>query len=120
MILEFRLPKISPHMSGATVEFLHSQAAALKAGAKVLDISVDLGGAFTQDCPPVSYYRFVMREPAFLREIKATPGQLYAVDELLAIFSTEPEESLDQSPARGVRVTVAGIMHYPGMWSSGT
>jgi len=117
MIFEFRLPKINPHMSGATVEFLHTGPAALKAGAKLLDVSVDLGSAFTQECPPVSFYRFVMREPAWLREIKVVPGQHCTVDELVALFSTAPEESLDQAAARGVRLTVAGIMHYPGMWT---
>jgi hypothetical protein len=117
MILEFKLPLINPHMSGATIEFLHSGPGAVKAGSKFLDVSVDLGSAFAQECPPISFYRFVMREPAWLRDIQAVPGRHYAVDERVALFSTDPDEALDQPAARGVRVTVAGIMHHSGMWT---
>jgi hypothetical protein len=119
MIFEFRLPLINPHMSGATIEYLHSGPAALKMGAKFLDVSVDLGSAFAQECPPVSFYRFVMREPAWLRRIEARPGQHYSVDEQVALFSSDPEESLDQPVARPVRLTVAGIMHHRAMWTGG-
>jgi hypothetical protein len=45
MIYELRLPLINPHMSGATIESVHSGPAALKAGAKFLDVSIDLGSA---------------------------------------------------------------------------
>ena len=76
-------------MSGATIEYVHSGPAALKAGAKFLDVSVDLGSAFAQECPPISFYRFVMREPAWLREIKAVQGQYYALEDLVARFSTD-------------------------------
>jgi hypothetical protein len=119
MIYEFRLPLINPHMSGATIEYVHSGPAALKAGSKFLDVSVDLGSAFAQECPPISFYRFVMREPAWLREIKAVPGQHYALEDQVALFSTDPEENLDQPAARGIRVTLAGIMHHPNMWTGG-
>jgi hypothetical protein len=117
MILEFKLPLINPHMSGARIEYVHAGQAALKAGSKFLDVSVDLGSAFAQECPPISFYRFVMREPAWLREIRAVVGEYCAVEERIALFSTEPEESLDQPPARAVRVTVAGIMHHADMWT---
>lgn len=119
MIFEFRLPRVNPHMSGATIEYLHSGPASLKTGAKFLDISVDLGSAFAQECPPVSFYRFVMREPVWLRQIGAQSGQHFAVDEQIALFSTEPEESLDQPVARAVRFVLAGIMHHAGMWTGG-
>jgi hypothetical protein len=119
MIYELRLPLINPHMSGATIESVHSGPAALKAGAKFLDVSIDLGSAFAQECPPISFYRFVMRENAWLREINLSPGQFYTLGDLVAVFSSDPEESLDQPVARGVRVTVAGIMHHDGMWTGG-
>lgn len=119
MICDFRLPLVNPHMTGATIECVHSGPAVLKAGSKLLDISVDLGRAFAQECPPVSFYRFVMREPAILRTIAARPGQYLAVEDLIALFSTEPDESLDQPAARAVRLTVAGIMHHAGMWTGG-
>ncbi len=119
MIFEFRLPLINPHMSGASIEYLHSGPGLLKAGSKFLDVSVNLGSAFAQECPPISFYRFVMRESAWLREIKAVSGQHYAVEDSVALFSSEPEESLDKPIARGIRVTVAGILHHPGMWTGG-
>jgi hypothetical protein len=119
MIYDFRLPLINPHMSGATIEYVHCGPAALKAGNKLLDISVDLGSAFAQECPPISFYRLVMRENAWLREINLTPGQYFALGDLIAVFSSDPEESLDQPVTRGVRVTIAGIMHNDGMWTGG-
>jgi hypothetical protein len=34
----------------------------------------------------------------------------------MALFSTEPEESLDGVPARAVRVTLAGIIDRSSWW----
>lgn len=119
MIFELRLPVINPQMSGATLEYLHSTGGSLKVGSKLLDVSVDLGKAFAQECPPISYYRFVMREAVWLREIKVRPGQYSEVDDPIALFSSEPDEDLNQPIKRPVRVTVAGIMYHSDMWTAG-
>ncbi|MBA3056062.1 MAG: hypothetical protein FP826_14305 [Sphingomonadales bacterium] len=118
MIYELKLSAIVPQMTGATTQCCYAAPGdALKMGSKLVDLSVDLSSAFAQECPPVSYYRIVLREPAFLRAITAKPGDFTAVDAPLALFSSTPDEPLDEAPARPVRVTVAGIMHHDAMWS---
>jgi len=118
MIYELRLPLIIPQMTGATVECLYAaEGDALKLGSKFMDLSIDLGSAFAQECPPVSFYRLILREPAFLRQFKAKPGEYFELDAPIALFSTTVDEPLDQPPARAVRVTTAGIIHHEGMWT---
>ncbi len=109
MLYDFRLPRLSPHMSGAR----------LSAGSKFLDISVDLGSAFAQDCPPISYYRVVLREALWLRMLAVAAGAACDLGQPIAIFSSEPDEPADGAVARGVRVATAGIVYHAGMWSGG-
>ena len=58
-----------------------------------------------------------LREPAFLRQFKAQPGEYFELDAPIALLSTTADEPLDQAPARAVRVTTAGIIHHEGMWT---
>ncbi len=118
MILDFKLPLISPHMTEAVIECLHAQpGSALKTGSKLLDLSVDLSSAFPQDCPPITFYRIVMRENVILREFRFVAGQPCRVGELIAVFSTAADEATDQPAARDIRFTMAGIIHHSGMWT---
>ena len=118
MIYELRLPLIIPQMTGATVECLYvAEGDALKLGSKFMDLSVDLGSAFAQECPPISFYRFILREPAYLRQFSARPGQLFNLDDRIALFSTTPDEPLDEAPTRQLRITTAGIIHHDQMWT---
>ncbi len=118
MIFEVRLPLIMPQMSAATVECLYVEPGeAVKMGSKLADLRVDLSSAFAQECPPVSYYRIVLRERAFVRSISATPGDLLEVDAPFVLFSTDPDEPLDPPATRPMRTTIAGIMHHDGMVS---
>lgn len=120
MLYEFRLSEIVPQMSGATIECVYAATGdRLRAGAKLLDLSVDLSSAFAQECPPVSYYRLVLREAVYLRQFTAAPGQHFALGAQIALFSTDPEEALDGPVERQVRCTVAGIIHHEAMWSGG-
>lgn len=116
MILEFNLTNIVPQMNGATIECVYAETGeALKMGSKLVDLSVDLSSAFAQECPPISYYRIIAREAAFLRRIDARPGSFAGVETRVALFSTDPDEPLDAAPSRPLRVTIAGIMHHEGM-----
>ncbi len=118
MILEFRLPLISPHMSEARIEVPYAvPGSALKAGDKLLDLSVDLSTSFSQDCPPISFFRIVIREGVVLREFLRTSGETCKVGELIAVFSTTADEPRDQPPQRGIRFATAGIIHHSGMWT---
>jgi hypothetical protein len=118
MIYEFRLPLIVAQMAGATVEFVHAKPGeTLKMGSKLLDLSIDLSSAFAQECPPISFHRVVMREAACLRKIDLAPGQFFQPDGVLAVFSTDPNEDLQQPATRNIRTTVAGIVHHEDMWT---
>lgn len=118
MIYEFKLPLIVTQMTGATIECTYAKPGdALKMGSKLVDLSVDLSSAFAQECPPISFFRVVMREPAWLRKFDLVPGRFCKLDELLAIFSSAPEVALDHPAARTIRTTVAGIVHHDGMWT---
>lgn len=118
MILELKLPDIVPQMTGATTECLFAEAGeALRMGSKLVDLRVDLSSAFAQECPPVSYYRIVLREKAYLRQINPKPGDFIERDAPVALFSSSPDEPLDEAPERPLRVTVAGILHHDGMFS---
>jgi len=116
MILEFKLPLINSHMTEVKVECLYvAPGAALRPGEKLLDLSVNLGDSFAQDCPPISYYRVVVREVAILREILVPVGQSCKVGELVARFSTLPDEATDQPAQRGIRFVTASIVCYGTM-----
>jgi hypothetical protein len=118
MIFELRLPDIVPQMTGATTECLYAEAGeALSTGSKLIDLRIDLSSAFAQECPPVSYYRIVLREKAYLRRIEPRPGDFIELDASVALFSNSPDEPLDVTPGRPLRVTVAGILHHDGMHS---
>jgi hypothetical protein len=118
MIYEFRLPLIVAQMTGATIESVHAKPGeSLRMGSKLIDLSIDLSSAFAQECPPISFFRVVLREAAWLRKLSAEPGQFCHLDEVLAVFTTDPEEDLNGPAARAVRITVAGIVHHDDMWT---
>jgi hypothetical protein len=118
MIFELRLPLISPHMSEALIECLYAvPGSALKTGDKLLDLSVDLSSAFSQDCPPISFFRIVMRENIVLREFCLACGEPCKVGGRIAVFSTVADEATDQPAQRGIRFATAGIIHHGGMWT---
>jgi hypothetical protein len=121
MIFEFKLPLIVKQMTGATIECLHAKPGdAVKMGSKLMDLSVDLSSAFAQECPPISFFRVVIREAGWLRKFDLTPGQFCQLDEVVAVFSTEPDEDLSKPATRAIRTTMAGIVHHEAMWTGRT
>jgi len=106
-------------MSEAVIEcLLTTPGSELKAGAKLLDVSVDLSSAFAQECPPISFFRFIVRENVILRELLVVPGQRCKAGEVLAVFGTTANEAVDQAAAaRGLRYATAGIIHHDKMWT---
>ena len=68
------------------------------------------------DCPPVTYHRIALRERVWLRRLQVAAGDEVAPGAVIAVFSTEPDETLDVAPQRPVRVSVAGILHEPDWW----
>ena len=117
MLLNLTLPRINEHMTSAVITAVYSEVGtALPPGAKLLDLSIDLSAVLPHDCPPVSLYRITLRDRVWLRKLAAAPGDDIAVGAVVALFSTEPDESLDADPARAVRVTIAGILDPATGW----
>jgi hypothetical protein len=118
MIYEFRLPAVNPHMTGARIECYYAEPGdALKTGAKLLDLGIDLSSAFAQECPPVSFFRVVLRETLILRSLAFARGDFCPVGEIIALFSGERDEDITAPPARGVRFATAGIVHHERLWT---
>jgi hypothetical protein len=110
LLLEYRLPRINANMTEASIERRYAEPGdALGIGTRLLDLRVDLSSSFSQDCPPISFYRIVMRERAYLREVRPGDGAACPVGDVIAIFSTEPDEPLGGVAARAIRVATAGI-----------
>ena len=117
---ELRLTKINPNMNAAVVETIYATTgSALKVGDKLCDLSVDLSSGFSQYCPPISYFRVVVREKVWLQKLFIVTGGSYDVGQLMAVFSTEQDDPGEEAPARPLRITTAGIAHHSGMWSAG-
>ena len=104
-------------MTNALVNTIYAATGALlPTGTKLLDLKVDLSDTLAQDCPPVSYYRLVLREPAWLRRWIVKAGDEPNVGDVLAILSTAADEAVEAQPHRAVRVMTAGIV--PDLQSS--
>jgi hypothetical protein len=119
MLLTLSLPRFNDLMTSAVVEAIHAvPGTALATGAKLMDVSVDLSAVAAHDCPPISHFRIVLREPAWLRRLVVGVGDVVPASALVAQFSTQADESLDAAPARQVRVTVAGILSAVDDWGA--
>jgi len=111
LLLNLIVPRINAYMTTAIVEKVYAaDGEDLKVGAKLLDITVDLSVAAPHDCPPISHYRLVLREPARLRRVLVGRGDEPAVGAPLALFTTEPDEPLDAEAGRPLRVAIAAIL----------
>jgi hypothetical protein len=112
LLLRLPLARINPLMSDALVNRLHASCSVgpLKIGTKLLDLTVDLSDSIAQDCPPISHYRIVLREQAWLRRWLVKRGDKPAVGDVLALFSTGADEPIEGSGGRSIRVMTAGIV----------
>lgn len=117
MLLSLTLPRINDLMTSARITALRAAAGdALVPGAALMDVCVDLSGVAPHDCPPISHYRFVLRDGAVLRELRVAAGDDVPVGAPLALFTTEADEPLDGKPSREARVTIAGILGETDGW----
>ncbi len=118
MFYSLKLPAVMPAMTTALVELVYAKAGSeLKPGDKIVDITIDLGSSFSQNCPPISHYRIVAREKAFVRQLLVAAGSEYEHGAPIAILSTDPMEPEGIADARPFRTAVAGILRHSGMWS---
>lgn len=117
VLMLYRLPVLLPAMTAARVETLHAAPGSLLApGSKLADLRVDLSATMAHDCPPVTFFRLVLREKAWLRRLAPQPGQLVAVGEALAWFTTTAEEDDQGEPSRPPRMAAAAILQQAGWW----
>jgi multidrug efflux pump subunit AcrA (membrane-fusion protein) len=111
MKLDFSLPCITPQMTDAVVHsLLVAEGQQLAVGHALMELTVDLSAVFVHDCPPISYYRVASRETVWLRNLSITQGDKAVVGQLLARFTTTPDEPANGDSARQLRVTIAGVM----------
>ncbi len=119
MLLHLIVPRINDYMSEAIIEWVYpSQGELLGIGAKLLDMTVDLSAAAPHDCPPISHYRLVVREPLWLRRLTVSRRQTVACGEQIALFTSTPDEPLEGPSSRAIRMAIAAIIHQPSWdWS---
>lgn len=112
MILRVDVPQINPNMTTAIVEAIHqTEGSLLVPGSKLFDLKIDLSLAVSHDCPPVSHHRLALRDRVWLRRALTSLGEELPVGAPLALFSSEPDESLDVVPSRAVRMSIVEILH---------
>jgi hypothetical protein len=120
MLLDLRLPTIIPAMTTALIEVVYATTGCeLKPGDKILDLTIHLGPAFAQDCPPITHYRLVARERAFVRELLIARGQPCAPGDRIALLATSEGDPPESAVGRPLRITVVGILRHAAMASSG-
>jgi hypothetical protein len=111
LLLNLIVPRINDYMTTAFVEKVYAdEGADLSIGARLLDFTVDLSAVAPHDCPPISHYRLVLREPARLRSVMVRRGDEPVVGAPLALFTTDPDETLDAKAGRPLRVAIAAIL----------
>lgn len=114
MLLSLQMPQMGDAMLRGTVVRVYLTAgSAIRPGAKLLDVRVDLDLAAAMDCPPIYFFRIVAGESGWVREVQVTSGAVREVGAALALFSTTPEEALSPGPARTLRVSQAAILDEP-------
>ncbi len=120
MLLTVTLPMVNPFMASGLVQACYlAPGAQVVPGTRLLDFKVDLSAALSHDCPPISFHRLALRERAWLRRLLVAPGQDVAAGAVLALLSTDPEESLEGTEHRPARCSIAGILPQPDWWAGG-
>lgn len=120
MLMTLALPRIGEHSGAVFVEAVHvAVGVELGVGSKLLDLRVDLSAVAAHDCPPISFYRVVLRERGWLRRLDVPVGAAVDVGNMLAVFTSGEADPLDGVATRPLRVTVAGIVRQGAWWRGG-
>ncbi len=98
-------------MTGAVVHWLETDSSpAFSLGQALMELTIDLSASYGHDCPPISYFRVVLREKVWLRERRFADGAEAMVGDVIALFTTSPDEALDGPPMREVRSMLASVI----------
>jgi hypothetical protein len=119
VLISLTLPKLLDAMTCASVSAIHVQPGALvPPGSPLADLVVDLSAVAPQDCAPISYFRLVMSEKAWLRSLHVAVGSEVMAGCCLALFTTTADEPDTGAAARSARATAIEILPdwQSGLW----
>jgi hypothetical protein len=106
------LPQLTFIASRGEIMSIHAQPGqALKRGAALVDIEVNVGGGETHDCPPVSHYRLHTREAATVLSWQVAVGDKIEPHAILAEMALASQtQTADSSGPHALRLSVVGIV----------
>lgn len=117
MLIDIPLPRLHELMTTGVVTRVHvAPGSTLAVGAPLVDVRVDLSNAAAHDCPPVSYFRVVLRDTGVLRTLAAQVGSDLAPGQRLGLLTTTADEPLEGNPARAARLTTVGVLGLDEEW----
>lgn len=117
MLLAIELPRLHELMTTAVVTAVHATpGSALEPGAPLFDVRIDLSHAAAHDCPPVSWFRVILRERGVLCAFTAVEDGEVAPGERIGIVASTPGEPTDVEPARTARLTTVGLVGPEAEW----
>ena len=114
MILSLALPRMGELTRPGTVRRVLARVGdALRPGAPLLEVRVDLDGASARDCPATIFYRLIATERAYLRKWSVAPGDVLPVAAPIGLATTSLAEAFDGPPVRALRTTSVSIQVDP-------
>lgn len=117
MLLAIELPRLHDLMTTAVVTAVHAvPGATLESGAPLFDIRIDLSHAAAHDCPPVSWFRVILRDRGVLRALTVAEDSEVAAGERVGLVASAPDESTSGEPARAARLTAVGLVGPDPEW----
>jgi hypothetical protein len=120
VLLTLNLPDFdSPEAAIAIVKFHVAEGDAVRPGSPLFDVRVQLTEGIAWDCPPISHYRVLSSEQAWVRHVAVARNVDTAIGTTVMMLSTEVGESLEAAATRVLRTATVSILQDPDWWSEG-
>ena len=117
LLLAIDMPRLHELMASGVLTAVHvTPGATLEPGAALVDVRVDLSHAAAHDCPPVSWFRVILRERGVLRDFTAAEGDEIAPGTRMGLLASAPDDASILVPARAARLTTVGIVGPDVQW----
>ena len=114
MILSLVLPRMGEFSRPGIVRRVMARVGdALRPGAPLMEVRIDLDEANARDCPAVIIYRLIATERAYLRTMLVSPGDVIDASASFGFATTTPDEALQAGAVRALRTTSVSIMVDP-------
>jgi hypothetical protein len=118
LLLLLTLPPQFPDIAWVRIERLYvREGEPVTAGAKLLDLVVDLSETFAHDCPPQTRFVLIARDQGWLRRWDVKAGDNPPISRALALLSKLEDEALEPLPGRDLRVSVVGAVASGWDWT---